>query len=216
MENISISTGTDSITLNWDNPSDTDFSGVKIVRKKGMIPFSHQDGETVWFVGNTDKFTDTGLDTGETYYYALYAHDGEHNYSEKAWIKGTPGSPAAPVMSGNPVVSGGSAELYWNTVEGAEGYRLYRQDNPDIAKPGIGDSTAGHINCIEIGDGSVNSYKDYLQTGTYTYWLTAVNEFGEGPVSNRIELEIDENNKAAGLPGAPSRFTGQSISGSRV
>ncbi|NLM96951.1 MAG: PKD domain-containing protein, partial [Halanaerobiaceae bacterium] len=36
VENISISTGTDSITLNWDNPSDTDFSGVRIVRKKGM------------------------------------------------------------------------------------------------------------------------------------------------------------------------------------
>ncbi|MFP4016848.1 MAG: hypothetical protein ACLFUI_07425, partial [Halanaerobiales bacterium] len=79
----------DSIILEWSRPTDLDFAGVKIIRREGIVPFNNQDDNCIAFIeyddSNNDSYTDTGLESGKTYYYAIYTFDSEFNYSEKVW-----------------------------------------------------------------------------------------------------------------------------------
>ncbi|MFP4015670.1 MAG: immunoglobulin domain-containing protein, partial [Halanaerobiales bacterium] len=99
IQQLSITPDTSSINLDWSNPADTDIAGIKILRREGIVPFNSQDGEIVAILTGSnyqeipESFTDSGLTTGKNYYYALYTYDDQHNYSEKVWIKATPGSP---------------------------------------------------------------------------------------------------------------------------
>ena len=68
------------ILLTWNNPSDADFAGVKIVRKEGNHPANAQDGTTV-YQGAGTSYLDSNLANGATYYYTLFSFDGSLNYS---------------------------------------------------------------------------------------------------------------------------------------
>jgi peptidoglycan hydrolase-like protein with peptidoglycan-binding domain len=70
------------IMFQWQNPGTAGLSGVKLVRKDGGYPTSPTDG-TVIYSGNAETFTDTELQNGATYHYALYAHNvyGQHSES---------------------------------------------------------------------------------------------------------------------------------------
>lgn len=66
-----------SVVLGWTNPTDADFAGVTIRRATGPIPPSDPSQGTL--VIDTDagatSYVDTGLVSGRTYSYALFAHD---------------------------------------------------------------------------------------------------------------------------------------------
>ncbi|MCL5016204.1 MAG: fibronectin type III domain-containing protein [Patescibacteria group bacterium] len=70
------------IMFQWQNPGTAGLSGVKLVRKAGGYPASPSDGSVV-YSGNAETFTDTELQNGTTYHYALYAHNiyGQHSES---------------------------------------------------------------------------------------------------------------------------------------
>ncbi|NQV13329.1 MAG: S8 family serine peptidase [Parcubacteria group bacterium] len=68
------------ILLVWNNPSDADFAGVKVVRKEGDYPANAQDGTTV-YQGAGTSYLDSNLANGATYYYTLFSFDGSLNYS---------------------------------------------------------------------------------------------------------------------------------------
>ena len=74
-----------STMLRWQNPSNPDFSGVRVLRRAKFIPTSATDSDaTVVFEGNASQFQDSGLVSGETYYYRIYTYDGakpQANYS---------------------------------------------------------------------------------------------------------------------------------------
>ena len=99
---LSATAGRRQVELGWTNPSDTDYEGVLIVRKTGSVPTfvpvtettytQDQDlggGQTVAYVGqasdgtpgNAATWTDTGLSSGSTYYYKVYAYDEAPNYA---------------------------------------------------------------------------------------------------------------------------------------
>ena len=68
------------ITLTWINPSDPDFSGVRILRKTSGYPQGINDGTLVYIGGGT-SYEDLALTNGIVYYYRLFAFDTSENYA---------------------------------------------------------------------------------------------------------------------------------------
>ena len=89
----------DGITLTWNNPTDSDFFGVLILKKTSMIsnaPISGQsytvnnsiDGSQVAYKTTTPIFTDTETEAGIVYYYKIFTYDTSFNYSLGIAISG--------------------------------------------------------------------------------------------------------------------------------
>ncbi len=69
-----------SIKLSWENPADSDFAGVKIVRKAGSAPSSLSDGNEI-YNGKDTLFIDTATENGIKYFYMIASYDQSKNYS---------------------------------------------------------------------------------------------------------------------------------------
>lgn len=81
--NISISTfnwASSKVWMVWSNPLDSDFAGVRIIKKTGGYPTGPYDGGYV-YQGNGTSYTDTAVTNGTTYYYGFYAYDTAGGYS---------------------------------------------------------------------------------------------------------------------------------------
>lgn len=76
--NIKTITGNAEITLLWNNPNDSDFSKVKIVRKESSKPTSESDGVVV-YEGGLTTYKDTSLTNGTNYYYRFFTYDTNNN-----------------------------------------------------------------------------------------------------------------------------------------
>jgi hypothetical protein len=69
--------------LTWKNPSESDFSNVRIMRQAGTVPVDPYDGVVV-YEGELDAFTDTDVKAGVVYGYTIFARDESGNYSSGA------------------------------------------------------------------------------------------------------------------------------------
>jgi hypothetical protein len=87
--------GDRQITLNWTNPTDVDFAGVRVVRKVGSAPASTADGTVVYNSTGT-SYTDTNLDNATTYYYKAFAYDEVPNFSSGAAANATTPADVTP------------------------------------------------------------------------------------------------------------------------
>jgi len=81
--------GDQQVVLTWTNPTDPDFSFVRIFAKTGGYPTGPDDGRLV-YQGGLQGVTDTGLTNGVHYYYANYAYDGSGNHSSGAFADAIP------------------------------------------------------------------------------------------------------------------------------
>ena len=72
---VAASAGDSQIAFEWNNPGTIGFSGVTLVRKQGGYPTSPSDGVAL-YQGKSETFTDTELQNGTDYHYALYAYNG--------------------------------------------------------------------------------------------------------------------------------------------
>ena len=84
--------GNQQVVLNWTNPGDADFAGVRVMRKEDSYSSSYNDG-TLVYNGADNSFTDSGLINETTYYYAIFAYDTMPNYSvlgDEAKVMATP------------------------------------------------------------------------------------------------------------------------------
>ncbi len=76
------------VQLDWTNPSTGDFMGTTIRVKTTGFPTGPTDGTFIIDKGNapgtSDSHTHTGLTSGTTYYYAVFAHDEASNYAAPA------------------------------------------------------------------------------------------------------------------------------------
>lgn len=83
------------VTLNWTNPSVSDFAGIKIMRKTGGFPSGPFDGTQV-YSGTANSFVDTSPANGVTYFYAAYAFDASGNFASGALASATPNGTTPP------------------------------------------------------------------------------------------------------------------------
>jgi uncharacterized protein (TIGR03790 family) len=77
---ISANPGNHQVILNWTNPSNADFVGVRVMQKEGSYSSTYSDG-TLVYNGSGTSYTDSGLDNDTTYYYTIFAYDTGPNYS---------------------------------------------------------------------------------------------------------------------------------------
>jgi hypothetical protein len=84
--------GDKQIKLSWQNPSDADFKGVRIVRSTDFYPENPQSGILV-YDGPGENFLDEGLQNGVRYYYTAFTYDRAKNYSSGAIVSGVPHKP---------------------------------------------------------------------------------------------------------------------------
>lgn len=88
IENFKVVSSTKSkISLSWENPEDSDFDLVKILRSDDAYPKTSNEGVEI-YSGDDEKTTDTNLDPGTTYYYTAFAYDTSENESDSATVKG--------------------------------------------------------------------------------------------------------------------------------
>lgn len=82
ISNIKYTAMGNEITLKWDNPSDEDFAGVRIVRNYLRVPSSITDGN-IAFMGATNSFCDVNFDNTKTVvYYRFFPYDKNYNYNK--------------------------------------------------------------------------------------------------------------------------------------
>ncbi len=100
VSNLFATSSDGQITLSWTNPSDSDFAGVKIYHKLGSPLSGYTDPlASVIYLGNAQKFVDSGLSNGQTYYYSIYSYDNNLNYSTARTTAATAGSGQATVVT---------------------------------------------------------------------------------------------------------------------
>lgn len=78
-----------SVILSWDNPTNENFAGVKIMKKTENYPVDVNDGIQV-YDGFDDGYTDIDLINETTYYYKAFTYSEVLNYSSGVEVSATP------------------------------------------------------------------------------------------------------------------------------
>jgi hypothetical protein len=86
-----------AIKLQWDNPGDIDFIGIRILKKTGSFSSSISDGSVI-SSGLVSTFIDTSCTTGTIYYYSLYSYDSAGNFSVPVQVSESPLDPTVTIL----------------------------------------------------------------------------------------------------------------------
>lgn len=154
-----------SITLSWDTVPGA--NGYRMYRRTSTSDTWTCIGDLTG--SNRTSYTNTGLKTGQLYYYTVAAlcilPDGtivKGPYNTTG-ISGRP-LPDAPTLKSAVSASATSITLSWGTVSGANGYRMYRRTNTSDAWTCIGDLT---------GSNRTSYTNTGLKTGQRYYYTVA-------------------------------------------
>jgi len=176
------------IKLSWTNPLDSDFAGVRIVRKEGEAPFNAGDGLKI-YEGNNNACVDKNLTNDVTYYYSAFAYDNAPNYSGGKTINATPVDRSVQRLTYLP--GNGKITMYWDEVSTADSYTLYYTN--DGSDPGTG--SGYQITGISGTSCEINNLSNFRK---YKVALTAVKESMESQKSNIVRIVPPGNIVASG------------------
>ncbi len=162
--------GESQISLSWVNSLDTTLTSVLIRRSTAGLPSRPGDGTTV-YEGTGTNFVDSGLSTGATYYYTLFAHDDVPNYtiglqaSATPFTNGTVGEIAAGDLHVCAIMFNGDVKCWGANADGQLGLedsaeRFGPSANVDL---GTGEAArkivAGEVHtCALLNTGSVKCW----------------------------------------------------------
>ena len=175
---LSPSFGKNAVTLTWSAPSNNGGSSItnyKVYRGKSS------GGETLLTtVGNVRTYTNSGLATGQSYYYTISAVNSGGEGLQSNELVATPvSSPSAPLIN-QPTSSNGQVAVSWGapTADGGASitsYRVYR-------------GTSSGSEALLATVGAVLGYTDtgLINGQTYYYQASAVNSVGEGNRSSEV------------------------------
>ena len=86
-QDVTISAEGKAVRLNWQNPTDTDFSDVVVVRSEEFYPAGPTDGILI-YRGNGGSVVDQNIDIDTNYFYSIFSQDSAGNYSSGVLISG--------------------------------------------------------------------------------------------------------------------------------
>ncbi|MBU1029375.1 hypothetical protein KKE28_04180 [Patescibacteria group bacterium] len=112
---VVITPGDGQLLLTWENPTDGDWVGTRIVRRTDRFPVDPADGVVV-FDGRDDHVLDGGLTNGTTYYYGVFSHDEVPNYCLGITARGVPQEGAVPPVLACTDTDGGQNFFLRGTV----------------------------------------------------------------------------------------------------
>ncbi|OGH71520.1 MAG: hypothetical protein A3G00_04900 [Candidatus Magasanikbacteria bacterium RIFCSPLOWO2_12_FULL_43_12] len=193
--------GDKQIGLSWQNPPDSDFDGVMIVRKTGGFPANINDGAVFPTVkgtfGQTDSAVDDqGLINGTTYYYTAFASDKYGNYASGAIASATPQAgkelPAIP----EPIIPG-SNETLPPPEEGDGETPIGGETSPGETSPAAGGQGSqgggsGSAEEIQLGDFIFSAAKGQITTpASFQFNVLFSSEIGVALPKSKAEKEIE-------------------------
>ena len=164
--NVSATPGVERITLNWTASTKAGYTKTLVVRKEGSYPTTTKDG-TVIYNGIARTNIDTKLTGGTTYYYGLYANNG-NIYGDIVTVSATALSPTPIVINDGAIIDdfedakskenligdGGLAWYYFNdNTNGGNSSATIVEDNADHSGAGSKSIKATYT----LG---TNAYKD--------------------------------------------------------
>lgn len=199
--------GLNQIYLSWNNPSDADFAGVKILRKTDDYPANSTDG-TVAYSGNVSYFFDSNLTPGTTYYYTIFAYDEVPNYSAAvAGAKASTASEASSPVASEPDVALPGKPTSFNATAGDTQVSLSWTNPTDSDFKGVkilrrtDYYPISATNGVLIYQGSGTSYTNTgLNNGT-TYFYTI---FAYDKSRNYSIVDNSVKDKATPYSGSPT------------
>jgi len=97
------------LDLSWENPTDPNFQGVRIVRKTTGFPADENDGDII-YEGTEESYQDEGLTDGIEYFYKIFVTDGT-NFSNGVEGSGIPTDKTAPQPPTNFWAQGGKNQI---------------------------------------------------------------------------------------------------------
>ncbi|WP_342532809.1 fibronectin type III domain-containing protein [Lysinibacillus sp. FSL K6-0057] len=97
--NFAAKAGNAQVTLNWINPTDSDFNKTKILRKVGSYPTSPVDG-TVVYEGSGTTVNVTELTNDTMYYFRAFTYDNSGNVNTTTTSQQISATPKASVIYG--------------------------------------------------------------------------------------------------------------------
>lgn len=186
-----------TLVISWNNPSDGNFAGTRLVRRTGSYPAAYTDGEQV-YNGTSEAFTDTGLLDGTNYYYAAFAYneasfhiDTNDSMKDSAAPQdlAPPGDVTALYVDNITISTGGTLVITWTDPADADfaGTRLIRK---------TGSYPADHSDGSIVYSGIAEAYIDTgLIDGTMNYYTA----FAYDAVSNFIVTSASARGAAASL-----------------
>lgn len=200
----SATAGERSIAMQWNTVAGATGYKVYYDEDSSNPPFSPDslalEGTSGLDVGNVTNFTLTGLPAGQIYYVAVKAYDSfsESPYSNQ--LTATPYTliPNAPVLAS---ATGGdrTVTLQWNSVAGADGYRVYYDE--DTTNPPYSPLTpaAEGVTAIDAGNSTQFTLTGFPSNHQTRVAVTAYNVHGESDFSNEIAAQTIAN-----IPAAPN------------
>jgi hypothetical protein len=198
VSNLTGSASTVSVTLNWQNPSTSDFEGVRIVRKTNGYPLDRNDGILI-FEDLATTYTDANLSPQTEYYYKIYSYDEIPNYSVGAGIKIKTGDSSIIYGDGTLLKGSGPRVYYidqgkkrWITSARAFIRRGYSWDNIiNVSDSYLNNYPDGE--CIPKLIRAEGDYKVYHVIGEFRRHIPNIEAFNAGGFSwDEIEIVTTE------------------------
>jgi len=121
-----------------------------------------------------NSYTHTGLAAGRTYFYCIIAQDGESE-SARSQVVSAITLPDIPTNLRSTASTHNSITLAWNAVTGAASYRIYSAASTTGSKTQVGTSS-----------GTTYTHTGLPDNTTRYYFVTAVNNAGEGAFSEAL------------------------------
>jgi hypothetical protein len=181
VKNISVSlSGSNRVTFNWQNPTDSDFNKVVVVRKKDSVSSNIDDGTKV-YEGSSNSFTGGTLPSNKKYYFSFWAYDNVGNVSARNSINLTTldfEPPNAPNSLKASINSNGGILVTWKNPN----------DN-DFSKVVL------YRDGISIYEGNLESFVDTLsQDGSYEYEVYAYDTSDNVSDPNTFSFILENTN----------------------
>ena len=212
------------IILNWENPQDSDFSGIQINRKINSPALNFDQGEII-YSGNQENFEDENIENGIKYYYTAFSYDSAKNFSSGAiasaiGIKTATPPVEPPVLPDPPTIppeiipfdvenletipdlENKEIEIKWDIpeVEEFEEIEIYKSADFPALVPGEGEiiykGKENNFKDKNINEDAVYYYTVFIKnkSGNYSAGKTVTGTIKKLPVSPIEDINIKDIN----------------------